>query len=108
MMNNEGIQTAEIRTSFLEQEEVIEFLKDRGIHHEDYQLIEEISFFPKDFFFDFHNFFTLSRDRSERELQKLIINLDGEKKVFAEKLLKCINKYHFTTVHHLIRILERI
>lgn len=110
--------------SILEEKDFKNFIETREISPEDFKIIEELSAFDKDFFIDFHNFFSVhhSKEKHIRELENQIKFLkedfnrveneyrknELEKKIlFEESLLEFLKKYDPSAGRHLISIFER-
>jgi hypothetical protein len=90
--------------------EVQEFIELRGVRPDDFYLIEELASFPKNLLIkELHNHFNLYRDRSERELLKMLQNAgDDQRKKLFSTFEQFVQKYDWIVAGHLERVLERI
>lgn len=95
--------------SFLNTPDVQEFIDFRKINEEDWEKIEELAAIPKNLLIsEMHNFFNLEKDRSAKELERLLsVAKDEERKRLYGLLLHFASKYHWTACWHLVSVLER-
>src|SRR3990167_5559088 len=105
--NIEGEKEGE--RSVIKREELQEFIKDREIKPEDFYLIEELAFFPKDIIImDLHNLFNTYHEKSGKELERMIQNeSDSQRKKLYKVMKQFYEKYGWETSWHLERLLEK-
>ena len=111
------------KSSFLEDDDYQEFINLRQIKPEDFQVIENLSSYPTEFFItELHNLFSSSKENSAQDIRDRIrqINktlekypedknlLSLKKRIpFLELFLEFTKKYGWMTARHLNSLLER-
>jgi hypothetical protein len=93
---------------FIERAEIKAFIKDRGIHTEDFGLIEELAQFPNDLIIvNLHNVFNTYHERSGVELQRMMQAAhDDESRRLCEAIFRFYEKYSWPASWNLVRLLE--
>jgi hypothetical protein len=85
-----------------------EFIEHRAVKPEDFPIIEDLAAFPRRLAIEFHNFFSLLKERSAAELESMAANArDEEKRRFCETALVLLKKYDWIVMWNLIGVLER-
>ena len=102
-----------IPQSVLEELDIKELIKSREISPEDFYILEELALISKQLIIaDFHNFFSLNRERSAEELRKRIdlLTIDDlsqvRRKLFG-LLLDFVEKYNWAVAWNLVSVFER-
>ncbi len=111
------------KSSFLEDDDYQEFINLRQIKPEDFQVIENLSSYPTEFFItELHNLFSSSKENSAQDIRDRIrqINktlekypedknlLSLKKRIpFLKLFLEFTEKYGWMTARHLNSLLER-
>jgi len=102
--------------SVLEEPEIKELIKSRNIKPEDFYVLEELSKISKQILImDFHNFFTFSRENSDKELERNLAFLEnvkddpllGQRIKLNRSLLDFVRKYDWTVAWNLVSVFER-
>lgn len=92
-----------------------DFIERRKIKEEDYEklskllsIIKSWEWFEKDLVFDFHNFWTLYKEQSAEELEKMKEYPKRPKNwnEFVDTLISLEKDYGWTTLYHLQGVLE--
>ena len=104
--------------SVLEEPDVKEFIKSRKIDPGDFYVLEEMAKMPKQLLImDFHNFFSFSKERSEKELERNLSFLvwkmykedpELDQRIKLNKLLlEFVRKYNWAVAWNLVSVFER-
>ncbi len=113
-----------LTASILEEKQVKVFLQDREIKKDDYPLIERVINIPREerkkTALEYHNFFSLLRERSSDQLRRDLNQVEEEevlqkedpflqaKKEYLKVQLEIINKYNWQASWGLNVLLERL
>ncbi len=102
------IDQFDLRKETVQEESIRNFMKDREIKEEDYDLIVELTHYSTSFIIEFaHNLFNGSRESSPREIEGYLKFANDRNKRFYEILLNFAKNYHWVVCYALIRFLER-
>ena len=105
-----------IQKEIFGEQDVKEFIQSRKINPEDFYILEELALIPKQLIIaDFHNFFSLNRERSQQELERTLTFLETvkddsllEQRVMLNRLLlDFVRKYNWAIAWNLVAVFER-
>jgi hypothetical protein len=77
-MENKFEQKNIQQASVLEEEAFKDVIKYRKIDIVDHSIIEKLSYFPKNLFIDYHNYFAFSKENTLRDLERDFTNCKNE------------------------------
>lgn len=111
----------QMRSDFLEDQDIAELITYRNIQPEDYYILENLSMYPKSVLFtNFHSFFQSIRGRSAEALVAIISEIDAqlnknmhdeglrELKEIHQWYLEICRKYDWATADNINKVMERL
>jgi hypothetical protein len=99
----------EKQPTFIESEQMKDFIQSREISSEDFPIIEELLLVPKSLIISrLHNTFNMLKDRAGEDLKRNITEAESEEeRRLCELFLILLDKYGWATCWNLMTVLEK-